>query len=245
MLDQSVVQLDMDAQLILASNVATFANTKDQAKEILGSAEKIGSNYLLIGDAVNKEAIIQEISISGSSTVWSYESKHYVSDFHVAKESNRNIQVYDGNISETDVSVNQGVSVTWVNNTIAPILIYSGATDYDSFYIDPDLSNYGQDFNSDTINVGDSFTFEFDTISDYSWFVYPSILTGKVSVYEKELTTQDQFIIVENDNLDAPMGSRIIKVDTKGNVVWTFGESYLIKPKDARPLINGNIKISV
>tara|TARA_R110000824_G_scaffold148242_3_gene317914 strand:+ start:95828 stop:96550 length:723 start_codon:yes stop_codon:yes gene_type:complete len=240
MIKQSVVQLDMDANLLLASNSASFATTKEQAKEILGSAEKIG-NYLLLGDAVNKRAFIEQLG----ETTWEYNSNHYVSDFHITKETTRSINVNDGDVSEEIMNVNQNMSVTWTNNSNAPILIYSGSTDYDTFYADPDLSNYGQTFQSGTLSPGDTYTFQFQTITSVNWFVYPTILTGEIVVSEKKITAQDEYVIVENDGKNAPMSSRIVKVDSKGNVNWSFGEAYLIKPKDARPLINGNTKISV
>ena len=55
---------------------------------------------------------------------------------------------------------------------------------------------------------------------------------------------EDNFIIVENDLLESPFSSRVIKIDSYGNILWSFGEGYIVNTRDARPLLNGDIIIS-
>jgi hypothetical protein len=44
--------------------------------------------------------------------------------------------------------------------------------------------------------------------------------------------------------LETPFSSRVIRVDSYGNIIWTFGNNYLVKPRDARPLLDNKILIS-
>jgi hypothetical protein len=94
------------------------------------------------------------------------------------------------------------------------------------------------------LQVGESYIYKFNSENIYHWFTYPSILTGTIYSYSHRVTERDQYIVLENDGLDGAYSSRVLKVDSYGNVVWGFGEGYLCKPRDARPLINGNILIS-
>ena len=61
---------------------------------------------------------------------------------------------------------------------------------------------------------------------------------------EDGLQTTDTFLICENDGLGVPFSSRVIKVDYEKNILWSFGECYLISPRNAKPLLNGNVIIS-
>ena len=241
----SVIQLDMDGELLLSNNEAKFADDKTQAKIILGSAEKIGDDELLIGDSINKRAIIVSTANSSSAVLeWEYESDRYVTDFHIASDNDVTITVRDDSIDQSSISIRQGSNVIWVNSSSQPITVYSGTTTYTTFTLDADLTLYGTQFSSTTLNPGDRYSFKFVSIGEYNWFAYPSILTGTISVIRNRISSRDNFIITESDNTDSPFSSRVIKVDAWGNVLMSFGEGFLVKPRDARPLINGNILIS-
>jgi len=239
----TVVQLDMDGNTLMANSSATFANSKEEAKEILGSAEKIGEQELLIADSVNKRAII--VDLTSGNIIWEYKSDRYVVDFHLVNRENVTINVRDDAISESATFVRQGSLVIWENNSSQPVSIYSGSTTYDLFQSDPDLNLYGSLFHSAVLDPGERYSYKFVSVGDFNWFVYPDILTGTVSVTRERVSSRDEFIVVESDNLTSPFSSRVLKVDAWGNVIWSFGEAYIVNPRDARPLVNGNVLVSV
>jgi hypothetical protein len=242
----SVVQLDMDGNVVFSNNAAIFAENKEQGKDILGSAEKIGTSELLIADANRQRAIVVSTNLTTQvpSVVWQYDSDRYISDFHLVNQDSILISITDGQIGETSLFARIGSTITWENNSSTPIAIYSGSTTYSIFEADPDLNLYGAVFKSSTLQPGERYSFKFDTEGSFDWFVYPSILTAKITITSRRLSDRDQYVILENDGLDSPFSSRVIKVDSWGNVIWSFGESYLVKPRDARPLIDGGILIS-
>lgn len=242
----SVIQLDMDGNVVFSNNAAIFANSKEDSKNLLGSAEKIGTSELLIADAVRQRAIIIQTNLDTQIPMveWQYDSDRYISDFHLVHQDEIVISVTDGYISETELFARTGTTVAWQNDSSVPIAIYSGYTTYDIFQSDPDLNLYGGAFESSTLQPGERYTFKFNAEGSFDWFVYPSILTAKVTVTTRRLSDRDQYIILENDGLDSPFSSRVIKVDSWGNVLWSFGESYLVKPRDARPLIDNGVLIS-
>jgi hypothetical protein len=242
----SVVQMTTGGEVVFSNNAAMFAATKEESKEVLGSAEKIGDNELLIADASRKRAIITytDLAKQKPEIVWRYDSDRYVSDFHLVIQDPIVITVYDDAVRDSNLFVRQGTSVIWENKSAQPVYIYSGTTTYEQFYADPDLNLYGDDFKSGILYPGDRFIYKFNTSKEYDWFVYPGILTGTVSVTRNRISNRDEYIILENDRFASPFTSRVIRVDAWGNVVWSFGESYLVKPKDARPLLNGGVIIS-
>lgn len=242
----SVIQLDLEGDVTLSNNAAVFATSRTEAKNILGSVKKIGQNEILIGDSKNQRAIICYVDTTNKTTklIWQYDSDRYVVDFISYPQEDAVINVNNGSIDVTEEFVVRGNTVTWKNNTISPIEIYSGNTDYDAFYANPDLTQYGKYFKSDTINPGESYSFRFEMNGEFNWFVYPSILTGKVTVTEQRISSRDMFYILESDGLESPYTSRAIKVDTWGNILWSFGENYLVKPRDIRALSNNKVLIS-
>jgi len=242
----SIVELNECGKTIFSNNDAKIATTKDVALNILGSCDITGVGEILIADAWNKRAIITYTDPnSRESTIqWEYDSDRYISDFHLSIQDNIVINIYDGYIDINDLTIRSGSSVTWVNKSSIPISIWSGQTTYANFNANPDFNLYGDDFSSNMLQVGESFTFKFYSSSMYYWFAYPSILTGVITSVPQRITDRDQYIILENDGLDCPFSSRVIKSDSYGNILWNFGQGYLCKPRDARPLINGNVLIS-
>jgi hypothetical protein len=242
----SVVQLDMEGNVIMSNNAAVFAKTKEEAKNILGSAEKLGDGEFLIGDSYNKRAIITatDLDTQKSKIEWQYDTDRYISDFHIVLQDDVVISIRDDAIVESNIFIRQGTNVIWSNDSASPISIYSGKTSYDQFQLDPDLTLYGDEFSSTVLNPGDRYSFKFVTVGEYDWFAYNNILTGKVTVTKNRISSRDEFIILENDGLESPFSSRVVKVDNYGNILFSFGESYLVNPRDARPLLNDQILIS-
>jgi hypothetical protein len=242
----SVVQFNLQGQTIFSNNAAVFANNKDEAETLLGSAQKIGDNELLIGDSVNKRAIITSTNLDTekSQIIWQYNSDRFVSDFRLVLQDEKTIIIRDDCIDPSNISIVQNTIIIWKNNSISPVTVYSGKTTYDDFQLDQDLNLYGSEFRSQVLQSGESYAFKFVIVGEYDWFIHPNILTGKISVTKNRISPTDQFLILENDSLNSPFTSRVIKVDCWGNVLFSFGENYLVNPRDARPLLNGNTIIS-
>ena len=147
------------------------------------------NNELLIADSKNQRAIITytDLSTQKPKITWQYDSDRYVVDFVMYPQQDAAISVNDGFIDITEQFVVRGATVTWKNNSAAPISIYSGNTDYESFYANPDLNQYGTYFSSGTLNPGESYTFRFELNGEFDWFVYPSILEGQVTATEQRI----------------------------------------------------------
>lgn len=242
----SVVQLDGNGNTIFSNNAAVFALTKSGAKELLGSGQKLGDSEILVADSYNKRAIITYTNLSTQKPQieWQYDSDRYISDFHIILQDNVTIDIYDDRISDSEVFIRQGSLVIWENKSSSPVSIYSGTTTADEFELDPDLNLYGNVFYSSTLQPGERYSYKFVSVGEIDYFVYPGILTGKVTVTRNRISSMDRFVILENDGLESPFSSRVIKVDAWGNILWSFGESYLVKPRDARPVLNGGVIIS-
>jgi len=242
----SVVQIDMYGNVVFSNNAAVFANSKEDGKKLLGSAEKIGTSEILIADAERKRAIVVETNLDTQipMVIWQYDSDRYISDFHLVNQEEIVISITDGQISETELFARIGTTIIWENNSSIPISIYSGYTTYDIFQSDPDLNLYGSAFKSSTLQSGERYSFKFTSEGSFDWFVYPSILIAKITITARRLSDRDQYIILENDALESPFSSRVIWVDSWGNIIKSFGESYLVKPRDARPLLDGGILVS-
>ncbi len=243
----SVVQLNMEGETLMSNNAAIFALTKTDAKTLLGSAEKLGESEILIGDAYNKRAIITltDLATETPRVEWQFDSDRYVSDFHIILQDNVTISVGDDAIDSTDVFIRQNSIVIWENNSASPISIYSGTTTYDQFQADPDLNLYGDIFSSGVLEPGERYSYKFVSVGEVNYFTYPGILTGKITVTRNRVSSRDQYIVLENDGLDSPFSSRVIRVDSWGNILWSFGDGgYLVKPRDARPLLNNGVIVS-
>ena len=242
----SVVQLDMNGNTIFSNNAAVFSSTKEIAKSILGSVEKLGASEVLIGDSINRRAIITytDPNTQIPKIEFEYESDRFVVDFHIVPQQQRVIEIYDDSVSEENIYIRQGTSVTWVNKSSSPVTIYSGTTTYDQFYQDPELNRYGAIFKSSMLNVGESFTFTLTSTGNFDWFTYPDILTGEINVTEQRISSRDQFYVLESDGQETPFASRLIKIDSWGQVNWSFGEAFMVKPRDVRIMANGNVLLS-
>jgi hypothetical protein len=123
----SVVQLNMNGEVVFSNNAAVFSDTKENAKKILGSAEKIGESELLIGDSINKRAIIvhTDLLIETPKVIWEYESDRNVVDFHLNIQEMREISIYDGSVSSGFTYLKQGMNLIWKNESSIPVSITS------------------------------------------------------------------------------------------------------------------------
>ena len=194
-------------------------------------------------DFINASFSDVNIQINYSRVIWEYKSDRYITGFYLMPET-REIEIQDGFISDASTQIVQNQEVTWVNNSSKPISIYSGTTNYNAFQSNPDLSMYGSVFKSGVLQPGDSYTYKFFDMGDYNWFIYPNILTAKITVTKNRINSHDSFLVTENDGLSTPFSSRVIKIDNWGNVLSSFGEGYLFLPRGAKPLLNGNILVS-
>ena len=124
------------------------------------------------------------------------------------------------------------------------IQIVSGSTTSAMFAADPDLSLYGDEFQSPELLPGESWSFTFNTDGTYPWFVYPTILTGTVNVSTNVILPSDTFLVTERNPAFPLFGGRVIQVDGWGNVVWNYGSGFIADPKDAVSEPDGTIVIS-
>lgn len=267
----TVVQMDLDGNIIFSTGDAKFADTKEEIKKMPGSITKIDKKTILVGDVKNKKAslwtkkyteivaidtenidltkIIGEVfnnidaTLSSYNLIWEYSSDRFVNCFKITIPD-ISISITDGSSDPNSITVRKNSTITWINNSTAPIYVYSGKTTSELFAENPDLSLYGQEFVSPVINVGDSWSTTLYTYGTKDWFIYPSIVTGKITVNEQPIYDYDTFLISENDGLDYPFSSRIIKVNYNKEIVWSFGNGYLVRPRKAIPLNNNKVLIS-
>jgi hypothetical protein len=242
----SVVGYSLDGTISMTNNAAKFADTKENAKKFLGSVDYKGNGEILIADSIRNRAIITHTDLATTSTfvAWEYASDRNICDFHLIDQKEVAITLYGTTASETSTVVKRGASVIWKNGSPSPIRILSGATTPSQFNSDPDLSLYGSIFDSGELMSGEEFSYSFNNLGEVNWFEYPSIVTGVVKVSEARVSDRDKFLILENDTSSFLFGSRVIKVDAWGNVVFEWGNGMLVNPHDARPMINDGVIIS-
>jgi hypothetical protein len=176
--------------------------------------------------------------------IWQYDSDRYVVDFHLNIQDTKTIELFDGSVSDSLIYLRQGMDLIWTNESASPVSVYSGFTSYDIFTANPNLNLYGELFSSGILEPGESYTFKFNDVGSYYWFTYPAIITGQIQVSSQRLSSQDQYLLLESDGLESPFSSRLVRLDNWGNVVWSFGEGYLVNPRDAKPLLNNRVLIS-
>jgi len=241
----SVVQMDLSGNVIFSNNAAVFANDKESVKIQLGSVQKVSQNEFVIGDAQNKRAIVTvtDLTTEVPFISWDYQSDRMVSDFRLVTTPNSLISVSNSSVSPESLPIKSGTTVTWTNNSVSPITIYSGTTTAAQFTANPDLGLYGDDFILGPLSTGQSASYTFNNLGAFGWFVYPTILTGQVSVSTARIASTDKYIAIENDTSET-LGGRIIQLDAWGNIEWSWGEGYLYRPKDVRQLTDGSIIIS-
>ena len=197
-------------------------------------------NIQFINDAF---AQYKDISAGNPEVIWEYTSDKFITGFRIMPTENITIEIRDDSINPAFIPIRQFNNVTWINNSSSPVSIYSGTTTYDLFQASPNLNLYGQDFKSGVLDVGETYTYKFVSVGDMGWFVYPSILNGIISVTTNRVSSEDTFLITENDGLDKPFSSRVIKIDSYGNILWSFAECYIPNSRAAKPLLNNNIII--
>ena len=239
--NNKVVQMNMDGNIIATSYQASFSDSKTQAKDILGSVEKISDTEVLIADAKNKRAII--VDVITQKILWEYNSDRYIVDAHICSEADVVIDVSDSSATNNDINIYLNQFVIWTNNSSEPLYIYSGDIG-DKTAEGINLNSYGDIFTSPELFTQDRFAHKFAVENEYLWFSYPNLVKGTITVSKVRANTSSQFLILERDNLESPYSGRVVKVDSWGNILVTFGEGYLVKSSDAVPLLDNKILIS-
>ena len=239
----SVVQLDMNGNLLRSTNAAVFAGTRAMLPNVLGSVKKLSGDNFVMADSSNNRAIISHASTDGVRLLWQYDSDRYVVDCMPVIQDEIIISIGNGTVSPNLIPVNNGTLITWRNDASVPVTIYSGTTTPTLFALDPDLTKYGNEFQGQ-INPGETYSYRMSGYGNHSWFVYPWIITGNVVVAEQYIGDNSYFYLLESDGLATPYTSRATRIDTWGNVLWSFGEGLLIQPHDIRPINDGRILIS-
>ncbi len=243
----SVVEYDSQNKLLFSENTAIINSNKDNMKKRLGGARKSSGDELIIADPYGKRAIVVNINedTKSSEIVWEYLSDRIVSDFKKVPKKNIDIRINNSGIEIPSLHIRRDMYVSWYNNTNNTIRILSGKTNFNQFHEDPDLDLFGGEFDSGDILPGNYFTFRFINNGILDYFVYPFIHSGKLYISESSIIPDDHFIIVENDDNEGSYLNRIIKVDCWGNVVWEFGNTYVSSIKDAVPVSEEEIIITV
>ena len=232
----SVVQMATNnGQLLFSQNAAKFGNARAESKTTLGSARKLSASRVLCGDSIRKRAIITNSNLlsQGSFVSWEYLSERYIVDAQPVNVEQKEIIVNESSVSPEELIVGQNTTVIWTNNSLSPITIYSGYTTQEQFAADPDTTLFGDDFQSQELQVGEQFSFEFKNLGSFYWFAYPNIMTGVVYVSASG-SSDEQYLLAENDMSSSSFGSRIIKTNVWGKVIWSFGEGYVVGAKDVR-----------
>lgn len=219
---------------------------KTSASDYVGIIESMYVDPVEQEDADFLNAVFGSIQtiINFPKVIWQYSSGKYITSFYLIPAETQEISICDDAIRDADVWIRQGTEVKFLNNSNKPVRVYSGNTNYDQFVLNPNLNLYGKKFKSPVIQPGSSWSYRFVTVEEDNYFIYPDILTGKISITRDRLNANDEFLVAESDNLGQPFSSRAIRVDSWGNVVKSFGESYLVNPRNIRPMLNGGMVIS-
>ena len=243
----SAIQYDTTGNVLFTNNASKFADTRANAKSYLGSTLKVSDDELMMADAIRNRAIITHTDLSTQETrvVWEYLSDRIVSDFQQVVMGEQLISVGGSVASPSELYIKSGTGVIWRNDSVLPITIYSGKTTPETFASDPDLTLYGDEFQSNELQPGDSYAFQFDNVGSFAWFAYPSIVTGAIVSSSARIASSDQYLILEKETEPSVYGNRVVRVDAWGNVVWNFGEGIILDPKDVRALPNDAVMISV
>lgn len=219
--------------------------------------EIVTGNYVDAIESLYTDAVTEEddqfvtdvfstanVVISMSQVIWEYNSNRYITSFYLVPVTTRQIEICDDAIRSASVFARQGDTLEWINRSSSPVSIYSGTTDYEEFQLNHDLTLYGSVFKSQVLQPGDKYTLKLVTVGEYGWFTYPDILTGKITITKNRINSDDKLLLAENDGLEFPFSSRVVEVDSWGNVEKSIGECYLVKPRLVRPLLNNCVIIS-
>jgi hypothetical protein len=243
----TVVEFDRSGNVVTSNIDALIVRSRDEAKSLLGSVEKGGPDELLIGDAVNRRAIIADLDTSSktSQIVWEFNSDKIISDFSRIPLETTTFEIDENGLNKDSVFIKRDSSVIWRNNSSDTIRILSGSTTSSLFAEDPDLALFGFEFDSGDLAPGESFVFRFINFGTFNFFVYPDIFTGQVFVTNSSISPDDKFVLAENDASKSSYASRAIKIDAWGNLEWSFGETFVRFVKDVKPVSDTEIVVTV
>jgi hypothetical protein len=242
--ENTIVRMDMNGSLESLSGATLFAESKSDAKWLPGGSKQISDNEILVADPINKRAFV--FDFSRNKVTWVYQSDRAVLDCYVTpSEDILNISLTDGATSHGTHDVVLGTVVVWTNNRSSSTSVYSGTTTSTAFQEDPNLENYGSNFQSATLAVGERFAYIFGIEGEYGWFEYPSIITGSISAHKNRVDSRSRFTILESDGLESPHTGRIVIVDAWGKEKWSWGTNLLVKPTSVQGLVNSKILVSM
>ena len=243
----SVVQYDLNGKTLFTNNAPKFADTKANAKVYLGSASKASPSDVLAADPIRQRAIVTRTDLSTGSTnvIWEFASDRLVSDFQQANNQTSTVSVGDSSTDLPSVYVRTGESVVWVNASSMPIRIVSGTTTPTLFAEDPDLTLYGNEFQSQELQPGEQFAYTFENGGDFGWFSYPNVVTGTVGVASAGVSQSDEYLVIEKDPIPSTSSGKVSRIDSWGKIKWTTGAGILYDPKDVRLLAGNSMIISV
>lgn len=242
----SVVQYSMSGDVVFSNNAPKFSDTKANSKVYLGSANKASESDVIAADAIRQRAIVTRTDLSTGKTnvIWEFASDRLVSDFQLASTGTTTISISDASCDIPSAYVRTGETVVWTNKSSMPIKIVSGTTTPAIWASDPDLTLYGDEFQSEELQPGEQYAYTFDNGGDFGWFSYPNIVTGTVGVSPAGVSQADEYLIVEKDPIPSVSSGRVSRVDSWGKIRWTFGEGILYDPKDVRLLDGSSVIIS-
>lgn len=235
----NIVELDMLGERVRGYSTTAFGESKAEAIRYGSQALKLSEYEILVANTKNK--FVSLYDFKNRVEKWRYSSTHYIVSANRALSMDKDIYVRDDAPSSSEVFTRQNSTITWKNSSASPISIISGVADKDNF--DKTLSIYGKTFNSGKLNPGETFSYAFTEVRDYPWFVYPCFFGGNIHVTRDYTTTFDEFVIMESDDLISPFTTRIVKLDSWGNVLWSFGEAYMTKNKVLQVLRDNKILI--
>ena len=239
-ISNKLVELNMDGKTIYQSNIPQFSNSKENAKLLLGSGYRTLDNKLLVADSINKRAII--IDAIKNEIIWEYKSSRYIVDFQICEKYHHEINIYDSHIDPLILYSGINANIKFINKSSIPISIYSGEIDPNNF--SNNLNDYGRRFKSEILSPEEKFEIILFNEGLFKWFSYPLLLNGEIKISNRKLSSQDEYYILESDGLETPFSSRLIKVDSWGNILWSFGEGYLVNPRDVRTVLSDHVLIS-
>ena len=243
----SRLQQASDSEFLVADGLGKKAFIlKSSTSNYVGILKSMFIDDVSEEDSAFLNAVFGDVSvvINFPQIIWQYSNNKYITSFYLIPNEVQEIDICDDAIRSGFIVIRQGTTVKWVNKSNKPISIISGNTNYEQFQLNPSLDLYGSEFKSPVLEPNESWSYKFVTTDTINYFVYPDILTGEISVTENRLSAFDTFLVAESDNLGTPFSSRIIYVDSQGNVIKEMGNSYLVNPRSVRPLLNKRVIVS-
>lgn len=245
--NRTILEFGMDGEILSSYAGFAFAQNKTDASNLGGKVRKF-DKALFVSDPVNKRAAIFDTITK--KVIWEYCSDRPIIDFVPSKPStpvNVSISTVSGStaISPADVNVRLGQELIWKNSTSSEIGIYSGNVDPTDKIDLIDLKQHQSPFYIPSIGAGEKYGKVFYEVGKLQYFLYPSLTNGTIYVHQGWTDLSSSFYILETDGKDSLFGSRLVQVDVYGNTLWTFGDGYMLSPKEVQALLEDKALLSV